>query len=72
MDSKIKIIVKTNSNSNSVVFDENFNAYRVSIKAKPIEGEANREIIKFLGKHFKKKVRIISGFRSNKKLIELT
>ena len=69
---KIKIIVKTNSNKNGVIgFDENYQAYRVETKAKPKEGEANKEIEKILGKHFKKKAKIVSGFKSNRKLIEI-
>ena len=67
----MKIIVKTNANKNSIKFDENYNAYRVEVKSKPIKGEANKEIEKFLTKHFKKKVKIISGFKNNRKIIDL-
>lgn len=68
---KIKVIVKTNSRNNEVKFDNNFDAYRVSVKAKPVEGEANKEVLKLLKKYFKKEVRIISGFKSNRKVIEV-
>ncbi|MBT3690651.1 YggU family protein [Candidatus Woesearchaeota archaeon] len=69
---RVKIIVKANSNENKVLgFDENYQAYRVKIKAKPKDGEANKEIEKFLSKTFKKKVKIVSGFKSNKKVIDL-
>ena len=71
MMKKLNILVKTNAKKEEIKFDENFNAYRVSVKAKAIEGEANKAIIKFLNKHFKKKVRIVSGLKSNKKVIEL-
>ena len=68
---RIKIIVKTNSSKNEVAgFDENYDAYRVNIKAKPEEGKANREIEKFLSKHFKKKAKIVSGFKSSRKVVE--
>ena len=68
----MKINVKANSSKNEVLgFDENYKVYRVNIKAKPKEGEANREIEKFLSKHFKKKVKITSGFKSNRRTIEL-
>jgi uncharacterized protein len=66
----IRIIVKTNFSKNEIKYDEAFEAYRVSIKARPIKGEANKEIEKFLSKHFKKKVRIVSGFKSSRKVIE--
>jgi uncharacterized protein (TIGR00251 family) len=68
---RVKIIVKANFNKNDIHYDENFEAYRVFVKAKPKKGEANREIEKFLSKHFKKKVRIVSGFKSSRKVIEL-
>ena len=68
---RLNIVVKTNAKKNEVVFDESINAHRVSVKAKPVEGQANIVIVKFLGKHFKKKVSIVSGLRSNKKVIEL-
>lgn len=68
---RFKIIVKANFNKNDIYFDENFDAYRVFVKSKPKEGEANREVEKFLSKHFKKKARIVAGFKSNRKVIEL-
>lgn len=68
---KLNILVKTNAKKEEIKFDDNFNAYRVSVKAKAVEGEANKAIVKFLSKHFKKKVWIVSGLKSNKKVIEL-
>jgi uncharacterized protein (TIGR00251 family) len=65
----MKIIVKTNASENSIKFDENLKVYRVSVKAKPENGKANLEIEKFLSKHFKKKVKIKSGFKSKRKTI---
>ena len=67
----IKIIAKTNAKENSIKYDENYKSYRVSVKAKPIEGKANIEIEKFLSKHFNKKAKITSGFKVNKKLVRL-
>ncbi|MBS3168020.1 DUF167 domain-containing protein [Candidatus Woesearchaeota archaeon] len=66
---KFKVIVKTNSKDNSILSFEN-NTYRISLKAKPIDGEANLDLIKFLSKELKKKVRIVSGFRSKEKILE--
>ncbi|MBS3152229.1 YggU family protein [Candidatus Woesearchaeota archaeon] len=69
---KFKVIVKTNSSKNEVVcYDEARKAYRINLKAKPIEGEANKELIKFLSREIKRKVRIVSGFRNKEKVIEL-
>ncbi len=65
----MKIIVKTNCSENKISFDNSRSCYRVEIKAKPVDGKANLEIEKFLSKHFGKKVRIISGFKSKMKII---
>ena len=68
---KFKIIVKANAKENKIEgFDINKNAYIVRIKAKPEDNKANIEIIKFLSKQLKKKVRIASGLKSKEKIIE--
>ena len=41
----------------------------IKIKAQPIEGKANKEIIKFLKKTFKRDVEIVSGLTSSQKTI---
>jgi uncharacterized protein (TIGR00251 family) len=72
MKNKFYIIVKTNAPKNEIInFDEIKQTYKVNIKARPEKGEANLELEKFLSKHFKKKIKIISGFKSKKKLISL-
>ncbi|MBT3395086.1 DUF167 domain-containing protein [archaeon] len=67
---RTKIIVRTNANENSIKFDKDFDAYRVSVKSSPEKGKANSELEKFLTKHFKRKVKIISGFKAKRKIIE--
>ena len=68
---KFKVIVKTNSNKNEIVgYDELKKSYKINLNAKPIEGEANKELIKFFNKELKRKVRIVSGFRSKEKILE--
>lgn len=70
-ESKFKIIVKTNVRENKIEgFDNERQAYRISIKAKPEDNKANIELIKFLSKSLKKKAKIISGFKSREKIIE--
>jgi hypothetical protein len=52
----------------------NGNNITVGIKSKPIDGAANREIIKKLAKHFgvsSANVAIKSGYRSKTKIIEI-
>jgi uncharacterized protein (TIGR00251 family) len=46
----------------------------IGIKSKPIKGEANKEIIKKLSKHFRvssSKIQIISGHKSSEKIIQV-
>ena len=46
----------------------------VHINAKPHDGEANRELIKLLSKHFrvpKTKINILTGEKSHKKTLEI-
>jgi len=46
----------------------------IGIKSKPIKGEANKEIIKKIAKHFKiptTRVQIKSGHKSSEKIIEI-
>ena len=46
----------------------------IGIKSKPIKGEANKEIIKKIAKHFKiptALVQIKSGHKSSEKIIEI-
>lgn len=71
-EDKFKVIVKTNSRENRILsFNKDKNAYIIQINAAPIGGEANKAIIKFLSKQLKKQVRIVSGFKSKEKIIEI-
>jgi len=48
--------------------------FKVWIKAKPIEGEANKRLIEFLAKHFnvaKSNIRVVIGETSRNKVIEI-
>ena len=66
---KYKIKVHTNSSKEEVVKKEDI--YEVWIKEKPIQGKANIKLLKFLKKYFKRPVKIVSGFTSRNKIIEL-
>lgn len=69
---KFRIIAKPNARENKIEgFDENRKAYRVSIRAKPEGNKANIEIIKFLSKLLKKRVRITHGLKSREKIVEI-
>ena len=69
---KFKVIVKPNSKENKIIdFNKDSNTYKIQIKAKPEDNKANIELIKFLSKELKKKVRITSGFKSKEKIVEI-
>ena len=45
---------------------------KIALNARPIEGEANRELIRFLKKEFNCEVEIIRGLKSRKKIVRIT
>ncbi|MCV0431320.1 DUF167 domain-containing protein [Nitrosopumilus sp.] len=50
------------------------NEIKIGIKSKPIKGEANKEIMKKIAKHFKTSTSLIqikSGHKSSEKIIEI-
>ena len=76
---KIKLKVKAHAGENSVekippaLFSEpGFEGmYYVKTKAPPEGGQANLELLKVLKKYFGKEVKILSGFTSNIKIVEV-
>jgi len=69
MNFPIEIKVKTNCSVNKLIIKEN--KYIVELNAKPKNNEANLELIKFLSRKFKKRLRIIRGFKSRVKLLDV-
>ncbi len=68
---KVSIKLHPNSSQEKIIEIEKNKSYEVWIKEKPIDGKANLELIKFLKKHFRKSVKIIKGFNSREKIIEI-
>ena len=70
---KIKVKVKPNSRTEGVSREgDNF---IIKVKEPPREGKANQAVIKLLAQHFgvpQSQVRILSGFRSRNKIIEVS
>ena len=64
----LEVKVKVNCSKNKLIIKED--KYLVELNAKPKNNEANIELIKFLSKEFKNKVRIVRGFKSKIKLID--
>jgi len=69
---KILVYAKPGKTENKVLrFDRKERIMEVWIKEKAIEGKANQELIKFLTRYFKKRVKLLKGGKSRKKIIEV-
>lgn len=70
---KITVRVKPNAKNNEVK-GEDATHYSVSINAPALAGKANEALIKVLSRHFdiaQSRIRIVSGFSSRIKTIEI-
>jgi uncharacterized protein (TIGR00251 family) len=69
---KIHVRVKPNSRTEEVSWESG--NFLVRLKEPPKEGKANQAIIRLLARHFgvsQSQVRILSGFRSRNKVVEV-
>ena len=66
---KIKIRLHPGSSQEKIIGEGD--SYEVWIKEKPIDGKANKSLEKFLKKYFRKSVKVISGFKSRKKIVDM-
>jgi len=69
---KIKVKVKPDSRTEEI--NQEGDSFVVKVKEPPKEGRANQAVIKLLAQHFgvsQGQVRILSGFKSKNKLIEV-
>jgi uncharacterized protein (TIGR00251 family) len=69
---KIQVKVKPNSRTEELI--QEGNSLIVKVREPPKEGKANQAVIKLLAQHFgipQSQVRILSGFRSKNKLVEV-
>lgn len=53
------------------ILEEKDGILKIAVRAVPENGKANVELLKFLKKHFKMDVRLVSGATSRKKVVEL-
>ena len=68
------VLVKIGKKESKVI-KNGFGDYEVWIKARPVKGAANKELIKVLANYFNVKpynLRIVKGLNSPKKIVELT
>lgn len=71
-NNSLTIIAKPNSPATEIIkWDEEKQALRINVKAKPENNKANLEIIKFFSKLLKKRVEIIKGFKNREKLLRI-
>ena len=70
----MRVQVKVKPNSKSEEVSREGDSFMVKVREPPREGRANQAVIKLLAEHFgvpKSQVRILSGFRSKNKVIEV-
>lgn len=65
----IKVRVIPNAKDYSI--EEEDGVIIVRLKEKPEKNKANQALVRLLTKHYKKKVKIISGFKSNDKIVQV-
>ena len=70
MERILKISVKPNQPETKIL-EQNGDELKIALHAKPIEGEANQALIKFLSKTYKADVEIIRGKTERKKIVKL-
>lgn len=69
---KLSVTIKPNSKQEKVEKTEG--GYIVYVKEPPVEGKANKAVIKLLSEYFgvpKSQITILSGMRSKQKVIEI-
>lgn len=68
----VEIRVVTNAAKEEVIQESSY--LKVKVRAKPVEGEANKAVVKSLANYFntsENKVKIIRGLKSRKKVVEI-
>ena len=66
----IKIKVKPNSRTQEII-KIGENEYKIALKEKAEDNEANIELLKLLKRYFGKEVRIVKGVKSKNKVVEV-
>ena len=67
---RLDVIVKPNAKKTSIL-DEG-PPLRVALKAKAENNNANIELVKFLSKLHKKQVKIITGLKNKRKVVDIS
>ncbi|MFA6215673.1 MAG: DUF167 domain-containing protein [Patescibacteria group bacterium] len=67
----IRVITRS---SKTEIVEQKDNYLKIKLKSAPVKGEANKELVEFLAKHFdvsKSQVEILKGLTSKDKLIRI-
>ncbi len=73
MQVRITVSVSTNAKNNSIILGSD-GVYKLKINSQPIEGRANKDIVKYLSKLLKipkSSIAIVLGQHSKSKVIEI-
>ena len=71
---RIQVKVKPRSKTEDITREMDEDVYVVRVKEPPVEGKANRAVLKLLAKHFgvpESRLRIVSGLTGKNKVIEV-
>ena len=68
MTKKIEIKVVPNSNVEEIIEAE---PLIIRVKEPPTKGKANKAVVRLLSKYFNANVRIVSGSKSRRKIVEI-
>jgi uncharacterized protein (TIGR00251 family) len=71
---KIQVLVKPNAREEKVE-KVDASTFRISVKARPVDGKANEAVVAVLAKYFfvpKRNVEIVTGTRGKTKIVEIT
>jgi uncharacterized protein (TIGR00251 family) len=69
----LNIRVIPNAKQDKVVEEEN--RLKIYLTSPPVEGKANKALVKFLAQHFetkKNKIKIVKGLKSKNKIVEIS
>ncbi len=70
MEKILQITVKPNAPETKIL-EQKGQELRIALNARPVEGEANKELLRFLKKQFGCEVEIIKGLKSRKKIVKI-
>lgn len=70
----LRIMVKPNSKAQEIKIDNDFDIIRISLKSKPIQNKANKELIQLIKKQLNintEQIQLKSGLMSINKVIQI-